>query len=721
MSEATGRRGTTGSSQAASDAAGVSSNATPPAHPLPEIESRLIGQVEKWRDKLLDLGNRNPLINCSFNPSRGVIELLFPDCELIWRKLAADGAAGSDPMRFPWRRDLVPPPPDFQEESPASEGEETVSKKKEWNPPLEDCLASRRLRERDVLAGPGDRAMDRRLRTLDGYAHLSLSEQGVHCLYVAFGFLKWFEKADSEQELRSPLMLVPVALSRSSADAPWELTEAEDDAIDNLCLRQRLKQDFGLELPPLPEIDDLEEEGTRQAFLASMREAIADNPRWEVEDRCALGRFAFPKVAMWQDLGQHSDGVQAHPLCRSIAGDQGVPPQQAFGSAENLPEAARLDDEIPPGQVKAILDCDSSQLEAIVAARRGVSFVLDGPPGTGKSQTIANIIADSLSDGRTVLFVSEKVSALEVVKRRLDDCGLGDFCLECHSSKANRKAILAELKWCLEIEAEVYDDATPKLEEAKRRRSELNDYVRAIHRPRLPLGLSPFELYGQVVRLNRLGLSTRSRCELPDPSEVNRQTFDGWLHLFERATEIVDVIKGHETHPWRGCTLTSRSLSLSDDLNHHLGALSAAFLRVSEAAGPLVSEGLLAEELSPGTLNETVRALKDALTAPHVPATWFAAPEEVASTVLRRCEAGTEIEQCRMVLGDYLDDVEVRMAIRAGATDLEDFIRLIARELGFERTGKKIRERLEAVVNEEVHTGKLRRIGERIAPPSAGA
>lgn len=295
MSEVTGRRGTAGRSPAAADAAEVSSNGTGPAYPLPEIESRLVGQVERWRDKLLDLGNRNPLINCSFNASRGVIELLYPDCELIWRKLAADGTAGSDPMRFPWRRDLVPPPPDFQEESPAAEGEETVSKKKDWNPPLEDCLASRRLRERDLLAGPGDRAMDRRLRTLDGYAHLSLSEQGVHCLYVAFGFLKWFENADSEQELRSPLMLVPVALSRSSADAPWELTEAEDDAIDNLCLRQRLKQDFGLELPPLPEIDDLEEEGTRQAFLASLREAIADNPRGKWKTGARWGGSPFPK------------------------------------------------------------------------------------------------------------------------------------------------------------------------------------------------------------------------------------------------------------------------------------------------------------------------------------------------------------------------------------------------------------------------------------------
>ncbi len=111
--------------------------------------------------------------------------------------------------------------------------------------------------------------------------------------------------------------------------------------------------------------------------------------------------------------------------------------------------------------MKAILDCDSSQLEAIVAAKKGVSFVLDGPPGTGKSQTITNIIADALSAGKRVLFVSEKVAALDVVKRRLDDCGLGDFCLECHSSKANSRVVLEELKSCLELPSETYPIQTP--------------------------------------------------------------------------------------------------------------------------------------------------------------------------------------------------------------------------------------------------------------------
>jgi len=653
-----------------------------------DVGGKLRVQVEKWREKLLDLGNRNPLINCSFNPSRGVIEIVRPNCEEVWRQLAAESEAGAASMRFPWRRDLVPPPvvteqcdsverekndsgPSLpyataNEVAAVGNGPETSDnedqhkqekKPKEWNPPIEECLASSKLRETDFLTNFGDKAIDRRLRTLDSYSKLSLSEQGVHCLYVAFGFLKWYESGESDKELYSPLMLVPVTLSRASTDAPWELTEAEDDAIDNLCLRQRLKQDFGLELPPLPDIDELEPPGARLAYLAAVGDAIRESERWEVADRCALGRFAFPKVAMWKDLGDHTDSVMSHVLCRSIAGDASVLPQQAFGSSDSLPDAARLDDEIPPGEIKAILDCDSSQLEAIVAARRGVSFVLDGPPGTGKSQTIANIIADALAEGRRVLFVSEKVSALEVVKRRLDDRGLGDFCLECHSSKANRKAVLEELQWCLEIPAEVYDDATPKLKETKRQRDALNSYVRSVHRPRQPLGLSPYEIYGHTARLSRLDGFHRSRCILPDSSDVDRETFDAWLQLLGRASEVTDVITKYDSHPWRTCKLTSRSLSLADDLRHHLDVLVEAFTTVEASTRPLIKEALLQREITPKRLFDTVEHIELSTHSPEIPSSWFGAPKAVAEAVLKRHAAQRRTDQRRAAVAAYIDEI----------------------------------------------------------------
>lgn len=649
-----------------------------------DIEQTLLDKVKKWRGKLLDIGNRNPLVNCSFNPSRGVIEIVTPDCETVWRTLAADSEAGADPMRFPWRRDLVPAPAEdlpskdakknrsakgtLSADKTVAESESLVSQPEthestpvvEWNPSLNDCRMSPGLRDTDLLTELSDRAIERRLRTVDAHARLQMSEQGVHVLYIAFGFLKWFESKNSVEERRSPLILVPVTLSRKSTNAAWELTEAEDDAIDNLCLRQRLRQDFSLELPPLPDINELEEPSARIAFLDSVRTAVKECDRWEVEDRAAIGLFAFPKVAMWKDLGDHTKAVINHPLCRSIGGDTTIPPQISFGPVDRIPDGNTLDDEVAPGEVKAILDCDSSQLEAIVAARRGVSLVLDGPPGTGKSQTIANVIADALSEGRTVLFVSEKVSALGVVKRRLDEKGLGDFCLECHSSKANRKSVLYELESCLGLQAEVYNNAQPKLDEVKQKRDVLNNYVRSVHRPRMPLGLSPYELYGNVGRLTRLGFAAKSRCALPDPASVDRITFDSWLRLLGRAVDSTVVVASHDVHPWRGCKLAVRSLSFADDLRHHLAVLVNAFQSMNHQLSPLVADDLLPELPTPATLNDTIKSLAEGLNSPEIPAVWFQSPIESAAAILSKLNADDTEHSLRSHVSHFIYEIADR-------------------------------------------------------------
>jgi very-short-patch-repair endonuclease len=669
----------------------------------PDFDELLNDKVQKWRGKLLDIGNRNPLVSCSFNPSRGVIEILEPAAEAVWRRLAADADAGTAPMRFPWRRELVPPPPPNEEvgtthrkrlsftESPTffevseadiasvkQENEEQRDpkpvtpaslKNDDWNPSLEECRCSTKFRSADdLLADLTDRAIDRRLRTMDAHSRLAMSEQGVHSLFIAFGFLKWYEEPESADARFSPLILVPVTLSRKTTSASWEITEAEDDAIDNLCLRERLRQDFSLELPPLPDINELEEPGARITFLQKVRAAISDNARWDVEDRVALGVFAFPKVAMWKDLGDHAKFVKQHPLCRSIGGDTSVSPQSSFGPTQDIILGESLDDTVAPGDIKAILDCDSSQLEAIVAARRGISLVLDGPPGTGKSQTIANIIADALSEGRTVLFVSEKVSALGVVKRRLDERGLGDFCLECHSSKANRKAVLFELESCLELQTEVYSDKQPKLNEVKEKRDLLNEYVRSVHRPRQPLGLSPYELYGNVGRLTRLGFAGRSRCDLPDPAGVDRAIFDTWLELLARATDCTSAIHLHDQHPWRNCKLLSQSLSLSDDLQHHLQVLAASFHTVDQSISPLVSEGLLGRAPTPANLNEIVKLLSGSLDAPNIPEIWFRSPENIAGLILRQLNAEEVVLRLRGRLFQYVEAIEINFPDEAVRT-----------------------------------------------------
>lgn len=699
----------------------------------------LAGKVELWRDRLLDLGNRNALINTRFSERSSTIEFDSPSTEDIWIKLAAESEAGADPMRFPWRRDLVPPPSDWQEYEDEPEGSgssvtttapsspvpskqlaaehpsdtlataamekhkanadlERLSndklsgngvrangeadssptirarKRREWNPPLDECRRSPHLRPNDLLVDKSDKVLDRKLRNLDGDARLAMSEQGVHVLYVVFGFLKWYESVDSTEERYSPLMLVPVTLSRDSTSAPWEMTEAEDETVDNLCLRQRLWQDFKLELPPLPDINELEEVGAREAFLNAVRAVIEKHERWEVVDKCVMGRFAFPKIAMWKDLGDHKQSVTEHMLCRALGGDESAIGVESFGHVAEVPSARELDDAVPPGEVKAILDCDSSQLEAIVAARKGISFVLDGPPGTGKSQTIANIIADALSVGRTVLFVSEKISALEVVKQRLEARQLDDFCLECHSDKANRRAVLFELERCLDLPAEVYQDTAPKLDELSDQRSRLNDYVRRIHEPREPLGLSAFELFGRVSRLTSRGLAQLTRCKLPNLVNTDRATFDGWMRLLARAGDVEAVITHHDEHPWRGCKQAVRSLSIHDDVKHHFGRLSEQLSRVSIVFDRVVDLDLLAP-VTAANLNETLSACAQALMVPSIPVEWFDAPGETAAAVVvfltAKATRSTILRELKCFTEDVEDTfpVEAARAVNAGASD----------------------------------------------------
>src|SRR5262249_43783001 len=232
-------------------------------------------------------------------------------------------------------------------------------------------------------------------------------------------------------------------------------------------------------------------------YLRAVGEAVKHVPQWGVVESAALGVFNFQKLAMWEDLGRHRDPVESHPPCRAIAGDSTV----SLGPPGALPVAADLDRLIPPEAVSHILDADSSQHEAIEAVKRGAHVVIDGPPGTGKSQTIANIIAEGLAAGKTVLFASEKTAALDVVKRRLDKCGLGDFCLELHSHKANKKAVVAELGRCLELTPTGMPDTAAKLRQLADDRRTLNEFVAELHAVRQPLGWSAFRVHGELARL----------------------------------------------------------------------------------------------------------------------------------------------------------------------------------------------------------------------------
>ncbi len=257
--------------------------------------------------------------------------------------------------------------------------------------------------------------------------------------------MDWRETPDGPA-CRAPLLFVPVALTRSSVTSRHVLKAIDDDLVVNPCLVELLRR---TSRAGLPDFDPDAEGFDVVAWLARAREAVETIPGWSYHDDVTVGLYAFSKYLLWRDLDPatwpEGASLAAHPLVRLLVGE----PDPAFDPGPGAPAAATLD-ATPPADVLHVVDADASQAAVVAAARAGSSLVVDGPPGTGKSQTIANLIAGCLADGKRVLFVAEKAAALDVVQRRLEAAGLGDFLLELHSGKASKRAVLERLARALE-------------------------------------------------------------------------------------------------------------------------------------------------------------------------------------------------------------------------------------------------------------------------------
>jgi Protein of unknown function (DUF4011) len=428
----------------------------------------------------------------------------------------------------------------------------------------------------------------------------------LRTLYLAFGVLEWYEASFSDELIRSPLIFVPVALNYKAATGSFTLKFLDDaDCEVNPTLREKLNHDFAIAMPMWNELIGGNGNGTSSAsppltsLLTAIEETLqettsARDGRWKiVRDEVHLGRFAFQKLVMYQDLQRHAGEVFAHPLLRILGGEATRPSLPA-----GLPKPEEFDERLPPQTMLEILDADSSQQEAILLAKSDVSFVLKGPPGTGKSQTIANVIAERLGQGKKVLFVSEKMAALEVVHKRLQDAGLGDFCLDLHSSQTNsaRKVhFLSVLKTSLDdamMSTITDNDARWKRQSSdlQDRRTELNEYVQEVHAIRHPLGKSAFDAYGELARLANV---PDRDFAIPNIGTVTATQFDAMVRAVDKLGACRDVLDDYDSHLWREARVTSYSLELGSSIRAHYTRLSEALRAQHTALTSLL--GLLGE------------------------------------------------------------------------------------------------------------------------------
>ncbi|WP_307720458.1 DUF3320 domain-containing protein [Massilia atriviolacea] len=437
-----------------------------------------VDRLARWQRRLLDLSLRNNLLN--FKNSRKTLKLDAPEPGTL-EDLLSDGT----PIR------LLPRPQLMDGADPRNQ----LIHEQRTREDVRREHALDALKRREVFVAVEQQELESRLVELYRSARATLQEGGANTLFLAVGFLTWTREDKADNQYRAPLILIPVSLQRKSVRSGFTMSLHEDEPRFNPTLVEMLRQDFTLNLGVVDGDLPRDESGLDIGRIWKMvSHAVRDISGWEVSEDVVLSTFSFAKYLMWVDLTQRIDQLRENPVVKHLIDS----PRDPYPSNLDFPDARKLDTDFTPDKTFCPLPADSSQLTAIMAAFKGKDFVLVGPPGTGKSQTISNLIAHCLAEGKRILFVSEKIAALDVVYRRLREVGLGAFCLELHSNKARKLDVLAQLQKAWESQAEFApDEWQAQADKLQRYRNELNRYVERLHNKHRN-GLTIFKAIGVV-------------------------------------------------------------------------------------------------------------------------------------------------------------------------------------------------------------------------------
>lgn len=501
-------------------------------------------KLDRARTELLDLSARNRLLNMprSAKGARAV-EIIDEKTAEIFRLLVRD----SRPFTFVAGKAARA----GYETEPADETDEIDELAQPEEDEIDERGVSARHSDTRLQTRFTPKGLQKRLLELYHDARTLEEEQGVNILFLALGALKWIDPQNAANIRHAPLILVPVSLERGNAGEKFRLRVRADDYASNLSLEIFLDRLHGIRLPMFEAGDAFDP----TAYLAEVAEAVSAKPGWEViADQMVLGFFSFAKFLMYRDLDPENwpvtGKITERALIRGLLSDGFEP------DAEMIPEDSNIDPHISPAEMLHILDSDSSQALTVHEVRRGRDMVIQGPPGTGKSQTIANIIASAVADGKRVLFVAEKMAALEVVKRRLDATGVGDACLELHSNKANKKALLEELRRSWELGAPKGRDPGTLHVRLREARDALNAHAERMHRTHQASALTPYQVVGQLTRLRQDGRKP-SDIALDGPETWSDDDFTQRHGVIGELIERIVAIGRADEHVWRGVGLSS--------------------------------------------------------------------------------------------------------------------------------------------------------------------
>lgn len=492
-----------------------------------------------WERKLLDLSLRNNLLNIRI--TKNTLQLISANLDLF-----EDALADGDEFRImhkpiDWDNPLF----DYGLYKSVSDAD-----------PITDLIKSE-LTQKRLRSYLTENELGKSLTYLYRSSRTAMEENGANTLYIALGLLKWYETKSSERPRYAPILLIPVEIIRKSAAKGYVIRSREEETMMNITLLEMLRQNFNITisgLDPLP----VDNSGVNVKLIYTIiRNSIKNQPKWDVEEQAILGLFSFNKFIMWNDIHNNSHKLIENNVVSSLMNGK-----IEWNVDECEVDAKTLDNTIPPDEIVLPISADSSQLEAIWEASEGRNFILHGPPGTGKSQTITNLIANALYKGKRVLFVAEKMAALSVVQRRLEAIGLAPFCLELHSNKTKKGMILSQLKETTEIVKTIPpENFKQEAERIFALRNEMNKYIEALHKV-YPFGIS---LYDAIVKYQQIDADPLFNIPEVLLSELDKNRLQQWHETIEQLISTANACGHPYKHTLTGITIGQYSFTIKDE------------------------------------------------------------------------------------------------------------------------------------------------------------
>ncbi|MDO5522832.1 MAG: DUF3320 domain-containing protein [Bacteroidia bacterium] len=472
-----------------------------------------------WERKLLDLSLRNNLLNIRM--TRNMLQLVDIDINHLEDTLA-DGRTFS----------ILPHP-----RAEILKKYNLFAQALHHSSPLYQT-ANDELKYNRLMTYYHQEDLDNILNHIHKNAKLAIEENGSSTLYLAVGLLKWFDRKTPEQARYSPILLIPVEINRRSVNSKYTLKSREEETMMNITLLEFLRQEYQLSINALNQLPYDEKGVDVPKVMGILRRAVMQLKGWDVEEQLILGNFSFSKLILWKDIVLHQDKLLESEIVRSLT--EGKLTEKSVRQQKDIESFEK----IHPALMALPIPTDVSQMNAVLSAQNGESFILHGPPGTGKSQTITNIIADALFREKRVLFVAAKKAALDVVYNRLEQIGLGPFSLELHSNKSKKSDVLSQLAASLDVSRKFdpidFQREADRLNQAK---NAIGSYAEVLHQKQ-PVGWS---LYDDIVQLETLKSNGFPKNLIPEEvlNQLNPALWQNWEDWLFQFKSIITQI----THP----------------------------------------------------------------------------------------------------------------------------------------------------------------------------